>query len=1214
MDSDDITGEARGRWFPEHLGPCRLIEPIGSGATATVFLAEMVRARPYAAVGARVAVKLLHPERLHVPGAFKRLLREARLGTSVRHPAVMRVYEVDADAIGARLHHFLVMELVPGQKLRDTLGQLRILPEALLRSVGAQVARGLSAIHAAGVIHRDLNPNNIVLTPDHQVKLVDFGIVCPVEDAESLTSSGVVLGTAPYVTPEQVRGESLTPACDLYSLGVLMHEAATGNNPFATGDARSTIARHVELTPPRIGELNPQVSPFLEEVVTWLLQKDPAARPSSALELAGILEAGEDSSWWKQREERLRSAGRRTLRRVRVRRDTTLQERDREIARMQAAWARAQEGEGAVCVIEGEAGSGKSRIVDEFMRLVEAGAAREGAPGAHVLYGAQAPSGAQGGLGAIGQALRMHLGDAALEIGLTRILGPASSLAPALAATILGIPTPAGHEPLTIEMAHAAVTAIAAGLARERPTAWFIDDLHLATAPERALVLALARTVVEQRLLVVITTRPGMPAEESAWLERLGQLERLRLARLSVAGVESLLLEALGSASLAASLAERIAAKSGGNPFFVLELVRDLEARSVLQRGQDGSFVIATHPDALTLPASVRDLLLARLEGLAEDDREILEVGAVQGDEIDPDLVARALERKRLDVLQSLARLERLTGVVHARGGAFELDHHELREVILERLPPILSAEIHGLLARCHVERRGLVPGEASGAPGVDALFVAEHALRAGDVALASPWLARAMAHAQATHRHELAAELARLALAADGVDGAARIAVALAATMSQELLLRWDEMLATSDAALAASRAIDDAAGGARALVAGGRALHRMRRHDEAKARLEEGVAAAAAGADDVTAITARTRLASLLLDLGDQASAREHLVPALERSTALGLVREEAGALGILALADQADGRFVEARRSLERSLELARAAGARWTEAVVLANLGRVLRALGEHGAALGVLDEQRRACRDVGYRLGECNGLGILGHVLAGTGRLPEAKDAFERQLGLARTIGASLQECVAEGSLALVARARGDVRAARAHADRNLALCLAAGDRPHEATARCRLGRLALDDGLLDEARAQLDAARTSAGEATAGTRAFVAHFAGDVARAAGALAEAERCYREAAATWNERGGVQERAEIAMALGRVLAEQGRHDEAITRIREADALVRAHGLAEPGVVASAWLARLGRADPSAIVIPDGAPAQIRREALGLLGRTG
>ena len=99
MDSEVTTGESRGRWFPEHLGPCRLIEPIGSGATATVFLAEMIKPRPYAPIGARVALKLLHPERLHVPGAFKRLLREAQLGTSVRHAAVMRIYEVDAEAI-----------------------------------------------------------------------------------------------------------------------------------------------------------------------------------------------------------------------------------------------------------------------------------------------------------------------------------------------------------------------------------------------------------------------------------------------------------------------------------------------------------------------------------------------------------------------------------------------------------------------------------------------------------------------------------------------------------------------------------------------------------------------------------------------------------------------------------------------------------------------------------------------------------------------------------------------------------------------------------------------------------------------------------------------------------------------------------------------------------------------------------------------------------
>lgn len=155
---------------PERLWACRLLQRLGNGASGSVYLAEMLEDRPWAARGDQVAVKVLHPHLVDMSTGFERFHREGALGLRIQHPALARTLAGDLAMAGGANYHLLIMEYVAGKTLRERMAELGRVPEALLRHLGAQIASGLAAIHAAGAVHRDLKPSNVILTPEHQIR------------------------------------------------------------------------------------------------------------------------------------------------------------------------------------------------------------------------------------------------------------------------------------------------------------------------------------------------------------------------------------------------------------------------------------------------------------------------------------------------------------------------------------------------------------------------------------------------------------------------------------------------------------------------------------------------------------------------------------------------------------------------------------------------------------------------------------------------------------------------------------------------------------------------------------------------------------------------------------------------------------------------------------------------------------------------------------
>ena len=225
-----------------------------------------------------VAIKILKPEYTGDPGFLERFRTEARHAAKVNHEGIADVYDYGEDSGNA----FLVMELVPGESLATILEKEKSLAPNRVLDIVAQTARALYEAHSAGLVHRDIKPGNLLITPTGEVKITDFGIA-RVADQVSLTATGQVMGTVQYLAPEQATGKPATPATDVYSLGVVAYEAISGKRPFS-GETQMAIAlAQINEPPPPLDE---SIDEAIRKLILDCLQKRPAERIGSALELA----------------------------------------------------------------------------------------------------------------------------------------------------------------------------------------------------------------------------------------------------------------------------------------------------------------------------------------------------------------------------------------------------------------------------------------------------------------------------------------------------------------------------------------------------------------------------------------------------------------------------------------------------------------------------------------------------------------------------------------------------------------------------------------------------------------------------------------------------------------------------------------------------------------------------------------------------------------
>ncbi|MGY1727675.1 Stk1 family PASTA domain-containing Ser/Thr kinase [Geodermatophilus sp. SYSU D01062] len=252
-------------------------------------MAEVHRGRDLR-LGREVAVKVLRSDLARDPSFQVRFRREAQAAASLNHPSIVAVYDTGEDRTTSGATPYIVMEYVEGETLRDVLRREGVLQPERAMSLAADICAALDFSHRNGIVHRDVKPGNVMITPQGTVKVMDFGIARAVSDsAATMTSTAAVIGTAQYLSPEQARGEAVDARSDVYSLGCLLYELVCGAPPF-TGDSPVSVAyQHVREDPRLPSSINPAVPPELDAILMKAMSKNPANRYQSAAEMRNDL-------------------------------------------------------------------------------------------------------------------------------------------------------------------------------------------------------------------------------------------------------------------------------------------------------------------------------------------------------------------------------------------------------------------------------------------------------------------------------------------------------------------------------------------------------------------------------------------------------------------------------------------------------------------------------------------------------------------------------------------------------------------------------------------------------------------------------------------------------------------------------------------------------------------------------------------------------------
>lgn len=731
---------------------CKLVEELGSGTTGSVWRAQLTAPLGDLPEGTEIALKRLHAASLGNAALRAAFEREGQAALAVHSPGVVRGIASGTDEHGP----WIALRHVPGRTLRQQLDAFGSLPEPQVRALAERLAGALATLHGAGYLHGDLKPDNVRFDAEGRAVLLDLGFLLPLEpDGNEQRISG----SLPYLSPEELRGARATPASEIFSLGTLLYEAATGTHPFANAEQladadklpHQLLEASFEVPSLRV----PTLSPFLDHVLEAMLDGDAQRRPTLD-EFQSIARKQEASHWWR----RVRDESSGPVARVSYHSASSLPlvGRQPQLAQLLAAAKRlsaARNRAGNALRVVGRRGAGKSRLIREFARRVRVGKTPP-------LY-------LQGRCSSFQEArpcqpiltlLSRYLGLPGGTVPGEREREQLDGLLPSAERdTLLGALDPA-YEGTTSSSVPAALSAWLVALACETTMVIYLDDFEFADGGTLEILTRLIGQLESVPLLLLLgsneeetTRRPEAQRMLEERIERLPESATIRLDPLAESDVLELVSQLFTNDVPRLRLASVLWQRSHGNAGLIAEILRGLLDRGQAVPGEHG-LSLTIHPDQLPLPKSLREETARAYARLDPHDRLWLARLAVSGGRIQSRFLLRAWPKERASDLDlTLARLTSC-GWLRPEGDRYQFRRPAQRAAIYKRLSGEQRKTLHAAVARA------LRPGPGGKLSLTDAFQRAYHLRSAGEfrelLQILRPLLKRLLDRGQPARVHTL--------------------------------------------------------------------------------------------------------------------------------------------------------------------------------------------------------------------------------------------------------------------------------------------------------------------------------------------------------------------------------------------------------------------------------------------------------------------------
>ncbi|MDI6807610.1 MAG: tetratricopeptide repeat protein [Candidatus Eisenbacteria bacterium] len=751
-NAQQFPGEA-GMIVPgRRIGRYEIIEEIGKGGMGTVFKAmdpDLERI---------VAIKVLKSIRGEGTGQIDRFLREARAAARLSSPNVVTVHEVNTDGDIP----FISMEYVEGVSLRKFMkksgGSLEI--ETAVQ-IMCQIFDAVEAAHNQGILHRDLKPDNVVIGENGIAKVMDFGIAK--FTGQSSTETQEVVGTATYMSPEQCTGRPADQRSDIYSLGVVMYELLTGRPPFEADNVVALIHRKLNDCPPHPSELGCDIPGRIEGAVMKALEKDPELRHKT---VADFKRAIQDQNM--KSSERSHPVLTSARARGKKQFQCHLVGREQESKLLSEALERAVLKEGRTVVVSGEAGVGKSRLLEEIqsLALCKGFAILEGsclyretaAPYFPFISAIRGYFERETGAGKPEdrERIKNYIRE---EIPELRIFVPfLGTVVRSKTSGILRydswIPDVQGGK----ERIFDAISELIERTAELAPTAIFLDDLQWIDASSLQLFHYISRNTRKSRVLIVAAFRPEDLGEEEGekihpliqTLQRMnveGLYEKIELQRLSREQSFEMIRELLKNVRFTDDFRDLLYVQTMGNPLFLVEVLKAMKEEGILKL-VNGVWQCTKAPRDVGMPPKIKDAVERRVMRLDPAERSVLECGSVQGKFFSSDVVAAILKMDRIELLRRLQNLERSHQIIRFDGKSYTFDHPLIWEGFYNSISEELRSEYHLMIGSWLEEKYRSDPTPVS-------FELADHFYKGGDYEKALPYLEKAAEKAQEVFAYE---------------------------------------------------------------------------------------------------------------------------------------------------------------------------------------------------------------------------------------------------------------------------------------------------------------------------------------------------------------------------------------------------------------------------------------------------------------------------